>query len=240
MPFLWDKQSIDWFIEASAYGTYHNELAAIIAPHLRPVYTLCDLGCGLGGLDIALAGHVHAITAIDLDRNVTRHLRRHARLLDIRNLHVLCGDALALRGRFDVLLMSFFGKSGRCMDEYAALCERKLIRIVNAENNGSLYPPNHRHTKKDTVPVVEAELRKSGYRYLLLTPEIEFGQPLRSLEDGKRFVLHHAPDASEKEAILFLAEHAVPTGRADFPLYLPNRKKLGVFVIDMQSGNHAP
>jgi hypothetical protein len=131
---------------------------------------------------------------------------------------------------FDVTVMSFFGKpvtdSG-----YRRFCHRRAIRIVNNKNFGNLYPSNHRQTSRDTVPTIQHELDKQGYRYQLITAAIEFGQPLRSWQEAEQFVLHNAPKITKKEALDFLQGSATNTGRSDFPVYIPNQKELGIFVI---------
>jgi len=67
MLFGWDEQTIRWFLDASAYTDFHQTLARKITPYLDPGDTLCDLGCGLGRLDLELAPHVMCLTAVDID-----------------------------------------------------------------------------------------------------------------------------------------------------------------------------
>ena len=230
MRFLWSRHSIRWFLEASAYSDFHRNLAERIKPYLRPDDTLCDAGCGLGRLDLELAPYVSSLTAIDTDSNVISELQKDAAQLGLKNLQALCGDAAALTGCFDLVLMSFFGKTG--MSAYYPLCRRKLIRIVNAVNQSKLYPNQQRHTQKDTISSVKQELTAKGSGFDLVVDKFEFGQPLRSWQEGELFISHHAPKASPQEISNFLHDNAVSTGRDDFPYYLPNHKEIGIFIID--------
>ncbi|MCL1791139.1 MAG: methyltransferase domain-containing protein [Peptococcaceae bacterium] len=231
MHFLWNDQSIQWFLEASAYTGFHQRLAKRLVPFLRADDTLCDMGCGLGRLDLEIAPYVARLAAVDINEKVIAKLQSDVILSGVQNLQAFCADITEMKESFDVVVMSFFGGSGYGMDGYLARCRRRLIRIVNAENKGSLYPGSHRRTVKETIPTVKQELLDQGCRFELVTDSIEFGQPLRSMEEAKGFVLWNAPGASEEEVKEFLRENAEHTGRKDFPIYLPNPKKIGVFVI---------
>jgi SAM-dependent methyltransferase len=231
MRFLWTEQSIQWYLDASAYTGFHQHLATRIVPYLEESDTLCDVGCGLGRLDLEIAPHVSALTAIDIDERVVAKLQQDAGLLGLQNFCARRANATELNNPFDVMIMSFFGGAGSGMGEYLRFCRRKLIRIVNAENRGNLYPGNHRRTVKETIATVQQELSDQGYRYELVADTIEFGQPLRSWREAGQFVLYNAPGATEREVNDFMREKAEHTGRDDFPVYLPNPKDIGIFVI---------
>ena len=233
MSFFWTQQSIRWHLDASTYTGFYKKVAKRIVPYLKPSDTLCDAGCGLGSLDLELAPYVLNLTAIDIDPRVIDQLRQEAALKGLENLHAMCGDATLLKRHFDIVLMSFFGKSEDGLKAYYQLCRRKLIRIVNAENRGNLYPNHHRQTTKDTIPIVQKDLVDQGFEFELIIDSIEFGQPLRSWHDGEDFIFHHAPAASAKEVNDFLHENIISTNQEDFPFYLPNMKRIGIFIIDI-------
>ena len=230
MLFRWTEQSIRWFVDASAYTGFHGEVAKKILPHLKPGESLCDVGCGLGRLDLELAPHLSRVLSMDINPDVIDVLNRDAQTRGITNLQGVCGDATTLTEEFDILLMSFFEKAGT-MDDYLRLCRRLLIRIVNAENKGSLYPSSHRKVQKNVVADVQRELEERGQPYHLELISAEFGQPLRSRQDADQFVLSHASEASGKELEDFLSENLTETRRKDFPLFLPHRKEAGIFFI---------
>ena len=232
MLFQWDESRIRWFLAASDYTGFHKKLSEKIIPHIEPGSTLCDAGCGLGRLDLELAAYVKRLTAVDINENVIDALRRDAEKLGLQNLHARAGDASSMTETFDIVLMSFFGKSG--VENYLKLCRRKLVRIVNADNKSSLYPESHRSIEKDTVPIVQKELEDLRIAYKLELYSMEFGQPFRSRRDAEQFVQNNAPKATEAEISSFLNDRITLTGRSDFPLYLPNRKELGIFIIDKE------
>ena len=232
MRFEWNEQTIGWFMDASAYTGFHKTLAELIVPFLSPRGTLCDIGCGLGRLDMELAPFMTKITAIDINENATEILRHEAMTAGLDNINTIHGDVSSLIETFDFVLMSFFGQSN--MLEFLKLCKRRLIRIVSADNNSGLYPQKYRCSVKDTVPIVQEELDAKGISYKLELHSIEFGQPLRSWQEAIQYVLKNAPEAGNNEVIDFLSERIIRTDEGDFPLYLPNQKELGIFVFEKE------
>lgn len=230
MAFLWNEQSIAWFLDASAYTGFHEALAARLKPFLPEGGSLCDVGCGLGRIDLALAPHAGEITAVDTDARVINILKGDAEKLGLGNITARVGDAGDISGRYDVIFMSFFGTSGWVVDRFLPMCGQ-LIRIVNSENRGHLYPEKYRRNKRGTAAMVEADLRQRRIPYRLEQWELEYGQPLRSEKDARAFVRHHAPQISVGELEDFLSRHAQATGRKDFPLYLPNLKRMSIFMM---------
>lgn len=226
----WDENSSRRFLDASVYSGFHKALARKIIPYLYPDDTLCDIGCGLGRLDLELAPHVSEILAIDVSEYAVNTLKRDANRAGLKNISVRCGDAAELTSGFDVILLSLFG----IYDTFGTLglCRRRFIRIVSASKKSGLYPERHRREVKDAVPLVQNELDAQGIEYKLELCSFEFGQPLRTWQDAASFVLSNAPEAGPGEIDIFLDENIERTGRGDFPYYLPYLKELGIFIID--------
>lgn len=233
MAFVWTKQRIDWYLDASRYGDFHQKLADTIRPYLLPGDRLCDLGCGLGWLDLALVPAVDHITCVDTDEAVLANLRQNAAEAGIANLAAICGDARDIREVFDVALMVFFGHPPQMMLDCLKLAARALIRVANANSNGASLQPSGHSKKRETVPDIAALLDTAGCAYTLIRDTFEFGQPLRSEEDAAAFVRCNSPVITERELQAFLATNLTSTCRCDFPFYLPGRKELGIFIIDV-------
>ncbi|MCL2140974.1 MAG: class I SAM-dependent methyltransferase [Dehalococcoidia bacterium] len=229
MTFTWTEQSIQWFLEASSYTGFHNTLAQKLAPHLSTESTLLDAGCGLGRLDLALAQYVSHLSAVDTDGAVLGIIKRDAELLKIDNIHTRCEDAFKITDSFDIVLTSFFGQN---TVELFALCREKFIRVVNASKHSNLYPEYFWRDKKSTVPSIQEQLNSQGISYQLQLETLEFGQPLRSWQDAEQFVLRYAPEASPKEISEFLNQNLVPIKQDNFSFYLPNKKTIGIFIIE--------
>ena len=227
----WDEQTSERFIAASEYTGFHKALAKKLEQYLTREDTLCDIGCGLGRLDIELAPFVSGILAVDISEEALNTLRRDAVKAGADNIRIHRGEAEDLEGSFDVILMSLFGAADTL--KILSHCKRRFIRIVSASRKSGLYPERHRRETKYAVPMVSEELEGLGIKYNMEYCSFEFGQPLKTRREAGLFVLSNAPGAEEGEIDEFLDANLQSTGRSDFPLYLPYQKELGVFVIDV-------
>lgn len=232
MAFSWNEEKIGWFLDAGRYGSFHRELAQALQPWLSPQETFCDLGCGLGFIDLQLAPRLAHVTAVDAEPAVIASLAARAGEAGLTNLTARCADADALKEAFDIVFMSFYGSRSGEMERFLSRARKRMIRVVNIENKGNLYPEKYRWTKKNLAADVGRELDEAGRPYQLLRRTFEFGQPLRSREAGLAYLRDLAPQAPDDELLAFLDEEALPTGREDFPLYLPNAKEIGIFIVE--------
>lgn len=234
MKFEWNEEKINFFLDAGAYGDFHEQLAKTLLPFIGAEDSFCDLGCGLGFVDMALAPHLAGITAVDAQPAVIESLRVRAKDAGFENLNALCADVGSFSGTFDVVFMSFFGCTVEELQKYAKMARKRLIRVVNVENRGNLYPEKYRRSKKNLAGDVQAELEEANLPYRVLCRSWEFGQPLRGERQALAYLRDLAPDAAEEELLAFLGERAQKTGRADFPLYLPNEKEIAIFIIETE------
>jgi SAM-dependent methyltransferase len=233
MQFTWEDQSIRWFIDASEYTGFHKTLAQMLLPYLKSDDSVCDMGCGLGRLDLELAPYVSDFTSIDLSSQCIDILSADAAKRGLTNLNARVQDASEPGQDFDIIIMTFFGQSG--MAQYLKRTRRKIIRVVSATNSSGLFPERHRSKGKTLVADVQDELARESINYTLKLDSIEFGQPLSSESDAKKYILKNAPDASDDEVTEFFKEKVSHTGRQDFPFYLPHMKEFGIFLIDKES-----
>lgn len=232
MTFRWTKESINWYANASEYCNFHSNLAKVVSSVLDKDDSLLDIGCGLGFLDIELSQYVKNITALDMDSNVINYLSHYCERNKVSNISALCDDFKNYKEKHSVVLMSFFGRDGQ-MEYCYSRCEKKLIRIVNWANEGNMYPNKYRKRSKSSVPMVDQILKESKKKYQLIDTTLEFGQPLVSIDDGIAFVKHNAPDASEKEIRDFLEKKSEKSELDKYDFYLPNKKRIGIFVIEV-------
>jgi predicted RNA methylase len=218
-------------LTASLFTEFHKKLAQEILPYISKHDTVCDFGCGLGRLDIELSSGVKHITSVDIEEKVIHILEEDIKSVGIANMEARCVNAIHIREKFDIGIMSFFGKSGGDMCFYRNLCRKKLIRIANVENDSTLYPKEHRKTRKDVAQDIRRDLYRNNMEFEYKDVYIEFGQPLSSKEEARMFIQSHAPKADEKEVDLFLEKNTILTKREDYPIYLPNLKHIGIFII---------
>ena len=71
----WDARTIAFMRDAEAHNAYTRELAEWILPHLNADDAVCEAGCGLGQLALALAGAVRSYTAFDRNADALSDLR---------------------------------------------------------------------------------------------------------------------------------------------------------------------
>jgi len=218
--------------DASEFTGFHQALAQKIIPHLKPGDTLCDMGCGLGRLDFELARFVSEIHAFDVCEYAIASIEKSLRRAGIRNIFPRQSDVPEPDGDYDVILVSRYGRAD--MEMLLRHCRRKLIQIAGSNQKSGLYPAKYRREVKNAVPLIAQDLEMMGISYTLEQCSFEFGQPLRTWQDARQFVLNNAPAAQTDEIDDFLNENIEQTGRDDFPYYLPYRKELGIFVISAE------
>ena len=233
MFFAWHEVGIKWFINASNYTDFHKILAKKINSYLRMEDKLCDVGCGLGRIDLELAPYVNELTAVDINESVIKLIKRDAEVMKHDNLRAICCDATSLSETFDVLLLSFYGMSN--IINYLKLCRRRLIRIVKVSNSSNLYPQKFWHSSRSTASTFQDDMLTKGIQFHVERTTIEFGQPLCSWQDAEQYVLYNAPNATHKEIETFLNDKLIETGKEDFPFYLPNPKELAIIIIEVDN-----
>ncbi|MDR1247310.1 MAG: class I SAM-dependent methyltransferase [Clostridiales Family XIII bacterium] len=245
MDFIWNEKTIDWFKTASAYTGFHSNLASLVRPYIEDCSTICDIGCGLGLIDLELAGYVRDIICIDQNETAIGALNEFIRARGAYNVVARAADVNTLTGeRRDAVIMSFFGSSVEAISRFMSFCEKKMVLIVHEKpmpakrvNAVSLRP------KPLGAAEVHGFLTDRGLTFQKLNAVIEFGQPFKSLEDAKDFILVYASSTSEAAGArdadgrgerLYndMAKLLVETGMPNYPLYLPKPKEVAVFIVD--------
>jgi cyclopropane fatty-acyl-phospholipid synthase-like methyltransferase len=229
MNFDWNSNTIRWYQEANKYSGFFKNIAELIAPGLKDHSTLCDIGCGLGLVDLELSTHIKNITCIDINKEAIKALQKSVKDRKITNIEPRLMDCKDIDENWDVIYISFFGS--RNLEEYLPRC-KKLIAVVGKKNQTELYPEKYRTFQKNTSDEVEQALTNKGITYFLREVSFEFGQPLSSLEEAKNFVTTHSPQISPKDLADFLAQRLIETGEQQYPFFLPRMKAMGIFEIE--------
>lgn len=108
---LWYEDMVRFMRDASEYGTYNQELAKLLAPELTRDSHICDAGCGLGYLSLALAPLVGKITSVEKNPDAVAVLEENCRTRKITNIEPRCGTIQEVipEEKYDVMLFCFFG-----------------------------------------------------------------------------------------------------------------------------------
>ena len=90
--FQWNEEMVRFMRTASEYGDYHRRLVQRMRPALHSADHICDAGCGLGYLSLALAPYVRRVTAADRSEAALDVLRQNCAARGIRNIDILSGE----------------------------------------------------------------------------------------------------------------------------------------------------
>ena len=93
--FEWTEERVSFMADACERTDFHEKLAALLSPYLKRTDSVCDAGCGLGYLSLALSPLVGHVTAAERDDRALDVLRRQLVRRHIRNVTPLCTDVLA-------------------------------------------------------------------------------------------------------------------------------------------------
>lgn len=239
MHIQWNDQTVRWFEDAAEYTGYSEKLAKILKKYIPTGETLCDLGCGAGLVDFALADHCAAITCVDISPDAVAHVRGKAAAKGIENMHALCRDASELTGAWDTVMAIFFGAS-RFWDDYFHLAEKRFILITHARRKGNFGPEGHQAVKCSDIATTKAYLASRGVKYVHETLALEYGQPFVDMEDARAFVRAYTRPMGDDVLEAYLEAQLVKTGNDTWPYYLPNRKEFGLFVIRRDENENLP
>ena len=227
--YRWEPDMIRYMRDASEHSRYHQELVAQMLPWLKKDTHICDAGCGLGYLSMALVEHVGHVTAVDINADALRGLEEKA----LSNVTVLRGDITALPPSrpYDAMVFCFFGGI------------EEILRIAKEQCGGSVFVISRNYTAHrfsvGEYPTgnygfsrAKMVLHEKGIAFTEKTLQVELGQPFHSLEDARRFFeLYSRDDNKQLITDEFLREKLMEQP-GEFPWYLPHLRKIGFLCFD--------
>ena len=228
--FEWTQERIAYMDDACRRTDFHQRLAAELSPYLRRTNRICDAGCGLGYLSLALAPYVGAVTAVERDGQALAVLKREIETRHIANVTAVRGDVLAYRPDepFDAMVFCFFGS----MEEILATAARCLPEkrwLSSFRTTASTVPRQHREPGRHSYETACRILTEKGICFTARTEAFDFDQPFRSLEDARRFFELYGGNEDWRSRL-------VETGDPEFPWQLPSRREFGLITFQMGDG----
>lgn len=230
----WTPDMIRFMKDASAYGDYHKRLAELILPWLQECRHICDAGCGLGNLSIELAKERPRITAVDIKPQAIAVLREQVGQLQTRNITIKEGDIRQLPPEepYDGMVFCFYGMSEEILEIAAQQCQGPVV-VIKKNYCTHRFSVGEHPTGPDGYTRMANLLTGRGIPFEGKQAELEFGQPFRNFSDVHAFFTCYSRD--EDPAVLtdeFLHSKVIESGNAEFPLYMPHRRQLGIIHFD--------
>lgn len=221
----WNELSVRFMWDAAGVCHYYHDLANMIRPHLSPDARICDAGCGIGALSLALAPYCKEVTAWDISPEALSRLRTIAP----SNVLIRCEDIFqaAPAQKYDAMVFSFFGSI------------QQIISIAQTHCTGTVFAfmknrSTHRFSVSETSPatpfyqLAAAELKRLQIPFESGQCSAELGQPLRNLEDARSFFqTYNQGSDNQNFTDDFLLPRLVKTNNEEFPFYLPQTRDFG-------------
>lgn len=219
--FEWNADRIRFFCDAAKHSAYHEALAKLLKPALRPTDRVLDAGCGLGYLSEALVPYCSSVTAVDIDRNAIAALKART-----ERVTALCADAHTIQTAYDVIVCCYFGATAEALSVYEQTRSDRLILVKRrfAARRFSKGQPEHERTANEAAKLLD----ESGFRYRTQDVSLPFDQPFRSVDDAVRFFsLYRSGSVDRKE----VERLCIKTGDTEFPYRLPVQNEMRIFYV---------
>lgn len=228
---IWDASAVAFMRDAIAYSDYTERLASVLVRYLPTDGHICDAGCGIGALSVELARSCREITAVDISQTAIDTLREST---NAENLHAVCADIFAMQPKtpYDAMLFCYFGRTDEILRIAKRQCAGRVLLVKRdcSEHRfsvGRVEQPLHRHETTREL------LLSEHIPFLSESLSLELGQPFRSIDDALVFFrLYNTSDLPVTEASVL--PRLRKTQDAQFPFYLPELRKMELFVFETQ------
>ena len=230
---LWGADMIRFMRDASEHGSYHQALARRLSPYINKEMNVCDAGCGLGYLSLALVPYAGMVTGVERHPAAAAVLAENIQRLGLDNVVSRCGPIgeVIPKEPYDAMVFCFFGGIEEILEVSKVQCRGRVFVITRNYTSHRFSVGDHKTGSYGRASTKET-LEKLGIPYEESTMSLEFGQPFRSFEDARRFFETYSKDA-DKTVITdeFLMEKLV-AGEGDFPYYMPHRREVAILTFE--------
>ena len=233
--YRWTADSIGWMADAARQTDFYRLLAAELVPYLRPEDRICDAGCGLGFLSLALSPYVRSVTAAERDGRALSVLERELSLRQIRNVQPLCTDVLTHTPSqfYDAMVFCFFGSMDEILTAARAQCRGRVLVVKRDQTDHRFTVTKQPLGGTHGVEAACRRLTELGIPCDLKRTAFRFDQPFRTWEDARRFfALYRREDDAALITDDFLRGKLERTGDPQFPWRLPSLRRLGLLTFD--------
>lgn len=226
----WTTGTIRFMRDAAAHSTYYQDIARRAAAYFPPSARVCDAGCGLGELSLALLPYCAHVTAVDLCPGPIADLCARLTPEQRTRLEPVCGDILTHppARQYDAMIFCLFGS----MEEILAIARtqcRGAVIAVKRDYGFHRFTAGGRDLERYSADASEALLRRLGIPYQAERFETGLDQPFRSLEDAETFFRTYNPELSFSPEDVHRKLEPGPS--PEFPYRLSNRKRLRLLAF---------
>ncbi|MBR0416211.1 MAG: hypothetical protein IJI56_00175, partial [Firmicutes bacterium] len=161
-------------------------------------------------------------------------LKQNCEKYHIENVDIVCKDIndLVTEKPFDAMLFCMYGEFPEDLQIAKRLCSGKILIVTRNQLNHSFSPGGGKHAKPNYAEAV-AFCKENDIPFISKETEIEFGQPIRSIEDACLFFKTYLRDGDEDLLTEdFVKSRLVENDDDIFPWYIPKKRPLGFLIID--------
>lgn len=225
----WTDESIAFLRDAAAMNRYYETIAEKISPQLLENARVCDAGCGIGELSLALKPYCRHVTAVDADALAIKTLETHL----IEGVTAICSDveALAPDEPYDAMVFCLFGHTEDTLRIAKKQCRGRIF-LVKRDYSHHRFSAGKVSLGEYTAGSTEAILHEKGISYSVERFTAEFGQPFRSIEAAERFFALYNRSESEALSLDEIRARLTAGPSAEFPYYLPHEKAMCLFTVE--------
>ena len=233
--FRWTDDMIRFQADAARHTDFHRQLAAELLPCLSPADHVCDAGCGLGFLSLALAPYVGSVTAVERDDRALAVLRQELAARGVGNVRPLCADVFTAMPAqpYDAMVFCFFGSMDEILSAARDRCRGTVIAVKRDQTDHRFTVTKQPLGGTHGVDAACRRLEELGIPYSLKRTAFRFDQPFRTLADARRFFeIYRRTDDVSLITDDFLRGRLEETGRPEFPWRLPSLRPAGILTFD--------
>ena len=222
---LWTPDMVRFMADAIRVNGSCAAMAAALSQVLPPGARVCDAGCGLGGLSLALAHYCGAVVAADLSAEAIRHLE--AQLLP-PNVEPRRCDVLADTPEepYDAMVFCFFGRTDEILSAARRQCTG-TVAVLKRCGRGHRFSRGKDRPRQGFEELCRA-LKEKGIPYQSRVLKLDMGQPFRSLEDAAVFFRTHSRDDPAELTPEALQSRLQRRDDPEFPWYFPVNEPIGL------------
>lgn len=228
MTFYWTEEKLELYKRAAEYTDFNRGLAEVILSIIGEDRVIYDIGCGLSYLAMNMSEKSKEINCIDIDSKAIEILNREIEKKNIKNIYTINNDfkkVLDKVNKVDCIIASHFLDMNENL-EYLLSKSKLLIIIKNTKNVDGIYIG-----KKQRIEDVEEILRKRDYKYSKRDYSGEFGQPLKTIEEGVDYYNSYCKNQIGKDNLKTMLFKG---NMEEYPYYLPKYKKLGLLFVERE------